>query len=56
MEKTLKELTVVEIKAAIYDRENEVAILKRELQMRLSAPVTKQAPEDVPVIEKESKK
>lgn len=39
MNKELKDWTVVEIKAGIYDRQTEAVILQQELQRRLSMPV-----------------
>ena len=51
MNKQLKDWTIVEIKAGIFDRQNEIQILNQELQLRANAPVTQQAVEDVPVID-----
>ena len=39
MNKELKDWTIIEIKAGIYDRQTEVAILQQELQRRLSMQV-----------------
>lgn len=43
MNKLLKDWTDVEIKAGIYDRQNEIAILQNELRDRANRP----APVDV---------
>lgn len=47
MNKELKDWTIVEVKAGIFDRQNEIAILQNELQRRALV---------VPEVKKEEKK